>query len=101
MTRSLRLRVLLCPLLLLVVYGRPPSAQGQTSQASLQGQVISQSTSRPIERALVILRNPETNAQAYRYTNAQGIFLFSSLQPGLYRLRVDGLGYQPEERFPL
>ena len=79
----------------------PREVRAQTSQASLQGQVVSQSTSKPIERALVILRNPETNAQAYRYTNAQGIFLFSSLQPGMYRVRVDALGYQPEERFPV
>lgn len=79
----------------------PAASRAQTSQATLQGQVLSQSLSRPIERALVILRNPETNAQAYRYTNAQGIFYFSSLQPGVYRVRVDALGYQPEERFPV
>src|SRR5262245_60980534 len=79
----------------------PRAASAQTSQASLQGEVVSQSTTKPLERALVILRNTETNAQAYRYTNAQGIFLFSSLQPGLYRVRVDALGYQPEERFPV
>ncbi len=75
--------------------------RAQTSQATLQGQVLSQTSSRPIERALVILRNPETNAQAYRYTNAQGIFYFSSLQPGMYRVRVDALGFQPEERSPV
>jgi carboxypeptidase family protein len=79
----------------------PALASAQSSQASLQGQVINQASGEPIARALVIQRNLLTNAQGYRYTNEQGYFSFPALQPGTYTVRVDALGFQPEERSPV
>lgn len=76
------------------------SAAAQTSQATLQGQVTGPG-GRPVARALVLLRNLATNAQAYRYTNEQGLYFFSAVLPGIYRVRVDALGHQPEERSPV
>ncbi len=74
------------------------ASHAQTSQATLQGQVISQATGQPVFRAVVIERNLQTNSQAYRYTNEEGIYYFPALLPGNYSVRVDALGYQPEER---
>ena len=79
----------------------PAAARAQSSQASLQGQVINQASGEPIARALVIQRNLLTNTQGYRYTNDQGYFSFPALQPGTYTVRTDALGFQPEERSPV
>lgn len=77
------------------------AARAQSSQASLQGQVINQASGEPIATALVIQRNLLTNTQGYRYTNDQGYFSFPVLQPGTYTVRTDALGFQPEERSPV
>ncbi|MGH9783159.1 MAG: TonB-dependent receptor [Terriglobia bacterium] len=76
------------------------SAFAQSSLAVLQGQVTG-GAGAPAARALVLLRNLQTNAQAYRYTNEQGIYFFSAVAPGSYAVRVDALGNQPEERSPV
>ncbi len=73
----------------------------QTSQAALQGLVTSQTSDAPIAKALVIQRNLLTNTQGYRYTNEQGYYSFTALPPGPYTVRVDALGFQPEERSPV
>jgi len=74
---------------------------GQSSQATLQGQVINQASGQPIARALVIQRNLLTSSQGYRYTNEQGFYAFPALAPGTYSVRVDALGFQAEERAPV
>src|SRR3989304_4737756 len=79
----------------------PAAARAQSSQASLQGQVINQASGEPIARALVIQRNLLTNTQGYRYSNEQRYFSFPALQPGTYTVRTDALGFQPEERSPV
>jgi hypothetical protein len=79
----------------------PVAGRAQSSQASLQGQVINQASGEPIARALVIQRNLLTNTQGYRYSNEQGYFSFPVLQPGTYTVRADALGFQPEERSPV
>ena len=79
----------------------PAAGRAQSSQASLQGQVIDQATGGSIARALVIQRNLLTNTQGYRYSNDQGYFSFPALQPGTYTVRTDALGFQPEERSPV
>jgi len=73
----------------------------QTSQATLQGQVIGMATGQPVPKALVIERNLQTNSQSYRYTNEQGLYSFPALLPGTYSVRVDALGYQAEQRSPV
>ena len=76
-------------------------SHGQTSQATLQGQVTSQANGQLVAKALVIERNLQTNSQSYRYTNEQGLYSFPALLPGTYTVRVDALGFQPEERSPV
>ena len=76
----------------------PPAPRAQTSQATLQGQITNRATGQPVARVLVIERNLQTNSQAYRYTNEQGLYYFSALLPGTYTVRADALGFQPEER---
>jgi hypothetical protein len=88
---------MLCGMLLAVLW-LPVSAWAQSSQASLQGQVMNPASGEPIARALVIQRNILTNTQGYRYTNEQGFFSFPALPSGTYTVRVDALGFQPEER---
>ena len=60
-----------------------------------------EATGEPIAKALVIQRNLQTNVQSYRYSNEQGLYSFPTLQPGTYSVRVDALGFQPEERSPV
>lgn len=76
------------------------AARAQSSQAVLQGQVTDPAGA-SVSRALVLLRNLATNTQAYRYTNEQGLYYFSAVYPGSYAVRVDALGYRPEERSPV
>ena len=77
------------------------AARAQSSQAMLLGRVTQEATGAPIAKALVIQRNLQTNVQSYRYTNEQGLYSFPALQPGSYSIRVDALGFQPEERSPV
>jgi hypothetical protein len=79
----------------------PVISFSQTSQATLQGQVINQSNGQPVAGAVVIERDLERNTQSYRYTNDQGIYYFPALLPGTYSVRVDALGFRPEERSPV
>ena len=91
----------LLPWVALCISLLPAAGRAQSSQASLQGQVINQASGEPIARALVIQRNLLTNTQGYRYSNEQGYFSFPALQPGTYTVRTDALGFQPEERSPV
>ena len=77
---------------------QPVISLSQTSQATLQGQIINRSNGQPIAGAVVIERDLERNSQSYRYTNDQGIYYFPALLPGTYSVRVDALGFRPEER---
>lgn len=86
--------------LLLIFLIGPSRAWAQSSQAVLQGRVLG-GNGMPVNRALVLVRNLATNAQAYRYTNEQGLYYFSAVSPGSYSVRVDALGNQPEERSPV
>ena len=77
---------------------QPVISFSQTSQATLQGQIINRSNGQPVAGAVVIERDLERNSQSYRYTNDQGIYYFPALLPGTYSVRVDALGFRPEER---
>ena len=83
------------------VWWHPEAALAQSSQAMLLGQVTKEASGEPIAKVLVIQRNLQTNVQSYRYTNEQGLYSFPALPPGTYSVRVDALGFQPEERAPV
>ncbi len=84
-----------------LVWLSPDAAWAQSSQAMLLGRVSQETTGEPVAKALVIQRNLQTNVQSYRYTNEQGLYSFPTLQPGTYSVRVDALGFRPEERSPV
>ena len=84
-----------------LVWLSPDAGQAQSSQAMLLGRVSQEATGEPVAKALVIQRNLQTNVQSYRYTNEQGLYSFPTLQPGTYSVRVDALGFRPEERSPV
>ena len=84
-----------------LVWFSPDAAWAQSSQAMLLGRVSQEATGEPVAKALVIQRNLQTNVQSYRYTNEQGLYSFPTLQPGTYSVRVDALGFRPEERSPV
>ena len=85
----------------LPLVARPNRGQAQSSQAVLLGVVTNEASGVPLAKALVIERNLQTNAQSYRYTNEQGLFYFPAMLPGMYSVRVDAGGFQPEERSPV
>jgi hypothetical protein len=87
----------LCGFILLLTGASP----AQTSQAVLEGRITNQATGQPVARALVIERDLATNNSSYRYTNEYGLYYFSALPPGTYTIRVDALGFRPEERSPV
>jgi len=74
---------------------QPVISFSQTSQATLQGQVINQFNGQPVAGAVVIERDLERNTQSYRYTNDQGIYYFPALLPGTYSVRADAFGFLP------
>ena len=84
-----------------LIWFSPAAAQAQSSQAMLLGRVTQEATGEPVAKALVIQRNLQTNVQSYRYTNEEGLYSFPTLQPGTYSVRVDALGFRPEERSPV
>jgi len=76
-------------------------APAQSAQAILEGRITDQTTGDVIAGALVIAKSLQTNVSSYRYSNERGLYYFSALQPGMYAIRVDALGFQPQEKAPL
>jgi len=78
--------VLLAALLLGVFSGR--YAQGQTAQATLNGQVMDPQQAM-VADASVTITDVATSAQRQTQTNGEGAFHFDALPPGTYSLRVE------------
>ena len=89
---NLRQGGLLCAGMACAVLLLPIPLSAQSSQATLQGQIIGQPGGKAVVKALVIERNLQTNSQSYQYTNEQGFYLFPTLLPGMYSVRVDEIG---------
>ncbi len=96
-------RLLLAPAALVaLVLATAPPAGAQSAQAGLFGRITAGASGNPLARALVILRNQQTNQSLYKFTNEQGLYSFAAVPPGVYSARVDSPpGYQPEERTPV
>jgi len=58
------------------------------------GRVVDGRSARPVESADMSLVDDEV----HRMTDGRGRFLFDALTPGIYRLRVDHLAYEPMEQ---
>ncbi len=82
---------------LLTGFFRPGAAQ------TVQGQLTDVSTGAPVEGALILLLN-EAGQEAGGYlTNPAGRFIITALEPGMYTLRAERIGYETitSDPFPL
>jgi hypothetical protein len=84
-----RIALLFVALVLIVVI--PHSASGQAT-ATLNG-VVRDSSGAAISKATVTLRNAETGTERESLTNDSGLYVFVSVQPGEYVLKVAKDGF--------
>ena len=68
---------------------------GQTApkKATLQG-IVRDAGGKPVVAARVTLRSTATQAVLERNTDAQGVFRFIEVPPGVYQMEVHAAGYQ-------
>jgi len=83
-------------LLVLLGLGLVQSSFGQTF-GSITG-VVTDSSGGIVAGATVTVTNPQTNATRTATTNASGNYVFPALLPGVYDVRVEAQGFQPEVR---
>ncbi len=83
-------------LLLLVLLPLP----AQEYRATLLG-TVTDSSGAAVPNARVIVTNMETQVAAASVSNNDGAYLIPFLQPGAYRLRVEGAGFKTLERGPV
>src|SRR5689334_5571425 len=69
------------------------TAFGQTSDATLSGTVLD-SAGGIIPGVAVTITNVKTGAQTVTSSNASGLFISPSLQPGEYRLTAEWTGFK-------
>lgn len=82
---------LLCLAVLALCFTPPLAAQGK--QGVLVGDVIARETGTPLDHAMVTVMS----AGRQTFSSEAGIFAFSNLAAGSYRLRVTHLGFTPIE----
>ena len=70
-------------------------AQGETTSAII-GQVSDASGS-PVPGATVTIRNTETGLRRLATTDDYGRFNFTQLKPGIYFVRVEAQGFEPQQ----
>jgi hypothetical protein len=70
-----------------------PPAATVGAAASLRGSVVDAATGLPLTGATIVVAGRSDRA----VTGADGRFIFPSLPPGLYRLRIARAGYQPAQ----
>jgi hypothetical protein len=90
--------VLTCLILagfLCVLFPTETFAQGETTSA-IVGQVID-ATGAAVPSAIVGLANRENGAQRSVTTDEQGRFNFAQLKPGAYAIKVEALGFAPQQ----
>src|SRR5262245_42196259 len=80
---------LLCSLLVLV----PVSVWPQTSNATLSGTVLDPQGA-VVPNTKVAVESVRTGVVQTTTTNEAGVYLFASLQPGVYRLTVEATGFR-------
>ena len=81
----------------ILIAGGPAAAQ--TSMGTVHG-TVKDSTGAVLPGAMVVLVNQETNVQSERITNSSGYYVFVSVRPGTYILRVELEGFSKAEVTP-
>ena len=82
---------------------RDPSAVQAKGTASIKGKVVTAQGNRPMRRVQMSLSSPELTESRTMSTNSQGVFEFTELPAGRYRLsasRGGYLGLQYAQRHP-
>jgi hypothetical protein len=75
----------------------PFYAFGQTTQAWFTGRVYDSVTAQPVAKAVVLCRLTGESTDVRVETGDNGEFLFASLTPGRYSVRVEASHYQAQE----
>jgi len=74
------------------------ASEGPPLYGNLRGIILDQETEQPVSDAHILLaeavRNEASQKERGRVANTEGMFLFSGLLPGLYRITVSHLGYR-------
>jgi Carboxypeptidase regulatory-like domain len=89
------LLVLVLSVLILMLHPLEAFAQGETTSA-IVGQV-SDASGAAVPGATVTIRNTETGLQRIAATDDSGRFNFPQLKPGTYSVRVEALGFDPQQ----
>src|SRR4051812_30724229 len=69
------------------------SITAQTTNASLSGTILDPASA-VVPNIRVVLENVQTGIVFTGESNEQGVYLFPTIQPGLYRLTVTAPGFQ-------
>jgi hypothetical protein len=77
------------------------SADGQTTQGVIAGEIRDSLTDQPIASARVSCTNIESGLETTVSADSFGAYSFPLLSPGQYALRVLADGYQPQELYEL
>src|SRR4051812_4522189 len=88
--------ILLGSLLLLMYTGKAQENNQKITGAGIAGKVTDSLSAKPIEYATITLfiegnKKPVNGA----VTNAEGVYKLTEVDPGIYKIVVECLGYQP------
>ena len=73
----------------------------QTTQGLIGGRLIDSRTGDSIPAAHITYSSATTNAQGSAHIGRNGSYVFPLLSPGIYHIRVESAGYQPQEIYEL
>src|SRR5215472_3766638 len=93
---GVNVRIVLLALLLASLF-LPSPAGAQTTFGSITG-VVTDPSSAAVPRAAVTVVNLDTGFSRSDVTASNGVYSITDLLPGTYRVRVEGKGFNAQER---
>jgi hypothetical protein len=96
MNRLLRVSFARSHLVALALCALPFTSFAQSGQAEITG-IVADANGAPIAQAEIKLIGLLTASEARTVTNAAGLYLFTALRPGTYKLKIQAPGFQPYE----
>lgn len=93
-TQSFRNTVFaIIPLLVLMIFLKR-SFSGPLENTQIQGMVSNVATKEKLAYVQILIKNQTTKKFNSCVTNAQGVFIFKNLEPGIYQLTASHIGYE-------